>query len=230
MTSLLAGLALLGALASAPTATGPAPEELIANGSFELPVIPPIDRVFTAPSTAISGWVVTDQSVDINRTSDIFGIAHSGDQMVDINGSGPGTLTQTFPTSSGRTYLLTLLYSNNPNPSQASPEYYADVTLTGAGPLYAEFLTHAGATPSDMKWTPLAQTFVANSPSTTLRLRSRIQGYNGVVFDTVSVVTIAEPSTFATAAIGAAAILWLAGARRRGRVHLAAPSERSSAA
>jgi hypothetical protein len=230
MTSMLAGLALLGALTSAPPAMGPAPEELIVNGSFELPVIPLIDRVFTAPSTAINGWVVADQSVDINRTSDIFGIARSGDQMVDINGSGPGSLIQAFPTSAGRTYLLTLFYSNNPNPSEASPEYYADVTLTGAGPLYTEFLTHAGATPADMKWTPLAKTFVANSPSTILQLRSRIQGYNGVVFDAVSVVMIAEPSTLAMAAIGAAVILRLAGARRRGRERLAVPAGLSSAA
>jgi hypothetical protein len=164
--------------------------DLLINGSFESPVISGIDQQFTAPSTAISGWVLTERTVDINRTSSIFGVAHSGDQMVDINGQDNGTLEQSIATLPDQPYELVLDYANNPNPSLASPEYNADVTLLGNGVLYTEFLTHSGSTSADMHWTLLSHSFIANSNSTTLRLRSRRLGPNGVVFEEPTCVVL----------------------------------------
>jgi hypothetical protein len=71
--------------------------ELLTNGSFELPAIVNIDQEYSAPSGAIIGWQLTERTVNINRTSAIFGTANSGDQMVDINGSDNGSLQQSFP-------------------------------------------------------------------------------------------------------------------------------------
>jgi hypothetical protein len=117
--------------------------------------------------------------------------------MVDINGSGPGTLRQSFATSPGRLYQLSLYYANNPNPSLSSPLYQADVMLLGAGTLYDQFITHAGSTAIDMQWNHLSTSFFANSAVTVLQLRSRMQGYNGVVFDSVSVSTVPpQPGDF----------------------------------
>jgi Protein of unknown function (DUF642) len=168
--------------------------ELLVNGSFESPVVQGIDQQFTAPSTDIAGWTVTERTVDINRTSEIFGTAHSGNQMIDVNGQDNGTLEQSFPTTAGRPYWLTLQYANNPNPSLSSSVYNADVSLFGSGMLYTEFLTHAGSLPSDMQWALFSHVFMANSSTTTLQLRSRMLGFNGVVFDSVSVVNVPEPS------------------------------------
>lgn len=169
--------------------------ELLTNGSFESPAISGNDQQFSAPSIAISGWVLTERTVDINRTSSIFGTAHSGNQMVDINGQNNGTLEQAFLTSPGQPYRLRLYYANNPNASMASSVYNADVTLSGIGELYTEFLAHSGSTSADMDWTYLTHMFVANSSITTLQLRSRMLGFNGVVFDSVSVQSVPEPST-----------------------------------
>jgi len=181
--------------------------ELLINGSFESPVLSTIDQEFTAPSTDIDGWVLSERTVDITRTSSIFGTAHSGDQMIDVNGSDNGTLQQSFSSTIGNMYLLSLYYANNPNPSLASPVYNADVTLFGSGTLYSEFLAHAGSTPTDMKWSFLSHTFVADSSTTILQLQSRMLGFNGVVFDSVSVIRVPEPSA-AVLAISSVVVLW----------------------
>ncbi|REK12997.1 MAG: DUF642 domain-containing protein [Planctomycetota bacterium] len=191
------------------TAPGLRASELLINGSFELPVIPTIDQEFAAPSTDIVGWAVTERTVNINRTSAIFGTAHDGDQMLDINGSNNGTIEQSFATSIGGEYLLTLYYANNPNPSMASPSYDADVTLFGTGTLYTEFITHSGSTAADMEWTFLSHQFAADSTTTTLQLRSRMLGFNGVVFDSVSIVEVPEPGALTLILPGlVAAYMW----------------------
>lgn len=171
--------------------------ELIVNGSFEQPLVPAhlIDQVHFAPSTDITGWTLTGGSIDLARNS-AFWTAHTGTQLIDITGSNPGTLAQTFPTTADQKYLLTLYYANNPNPSFPAPQYDAQVTVFGgAATLYTEFITHVGSTPEDMQWTLLSHVFVANGPSATLQLKSLTPGFNGVVFDTVSVVQVPEPST-----------------------------------
>jgi hypothetical protein len=45
-----------------------------------------------------------------------------------------------------------------------------------------------------MNWTPLSHHFVADSTTTMLQLRSRMLGFNGVVFDSVSVTRVPEPA------------------------------------
>jgi hypothetical protein len=186
--------------------------ELLTNGSFELPAIPTIDQLYIAPSTAITGWTLTEGSVNVNHTSAIFGTAHSGEQMVDINGSESGTLQQSFSTIVGESYLLTLYYANNPNPAFASPPYNADVTLFGTGTLYSEFITHSDSVAWDMKWVLLSHSFVADSSTTTLQLQSRSGGFNGVVFDSVSITPVPEPSTLFLAC---AALIGVSVGRRR---------------
>src|SRR5689334_19065425 len=85
----------------------------LTNGSFEVPVLSGTDSNFAAPSTAITGWTVTGGSVDINHNSSIFGTADTGVQMLDINGRTNGTITQSFTTVPGNSYLLSFAYSNN---------------------------------------------------------------------------------------------------------------------
>ena len=64
-----------------------------------------------------------------------------------------------------------------------------------------QILTHAGTTTANMNYLPFSTTFEADSTTTTLILASRQSGFNGVYFDTVSVVP--EPSTSLMLAIGA---------------------------
>jgi hypothetical protein len=136
----------------------------------------------------------------------VLGQSQSGQQMMDINGLGKGTIQQVFATIPNQHYTLELYYSNNPNPAGAQPSFSAQVQVLGIGsPLVNQALVHAGATTANMNYIQYSANFVANSASTTLILASNQNGTNGVYFDTVSVVP--EPSTLALAAVGSLAVL-----------------------
>ena len=172
--------------------------DLIVNGGFESPSVIGGNQQFNAGSNAIPGWAITGGSVDLVESGSVLGNAHSGLQLIDINGASAGTIQQTFATKPGNTYSVELYYSNNPNPAEARPSYSASVTAIGSGQLFQQTLVHAGATETEMNWLLFTRTFVANSATTTLRLQSSQSGFNGIYFDSVSVVP--EPSAFAIAA------------------------------
>ncbi len=164
------------------------------------------DNEFAAGSTAITGWVVTGGTIDIVAGGPtVLGEANTGSQMMEVNGSSAGTIQQTFPTLVGHSYTLALFYSNNPNPAEAQPSYAAEVSVQGASVLVDQILTHAGATTANMNYLPFSATFEADSTTTTLILASRQSGFNGVYFDTVSVVP--EPSSWLMLAMGAGVLL-----------------------
>jgi choice-of-anchor C domain-containing protein len=172
---------------------------LLTNGGFELPTVIGGNQMFSAPSTAITGWTVTGGSIDLVENGSVLGNSHTGTQMIDINGLGPGTIQQSFPTIPGASYLLELYYSNNPNPAGAQPSFSASVAAIGNGTLFLQTLVHSGATEANMNWLPYTRAFVANSATTTLRLQSSQGGTNGIYFDTVSVIP--EPSTITLMAL-----------------------------
>lgn len=191
---------------------GPA-ANLITNGGFESPILPGGDQEFSAPSTAISGWRVSGGSIDLIPSGTILGTAHSGSQMIDINGSRAGTIEQSFPTLPGNRYLLEAFYSNNPNPASAQPSYAATVSLVGTVQLLNALLTHSGATELEMNWLRFSHAFVADSTSTKLVLSSAQGGFNGIYFDSVSVVP--EPSQAALIVSAGGAIACLSSRRLR---------------
>jgi hypothetical protein len=208
-------LAVVSSTAHRLFASGPA--TLIANGSFELPTVIGSDQEFGAPSTAITGWQISAGSVDVVGSGTILGSAHSGLQMIDINGSSAGAIEQSFATVPGNRYRLELFYSNNPNPASALPSYSASVSLVGTTQLLNALVTHAGATEFDMNWLPFARSFTADSTMTRLVLSSGQGGYNGIYFDAVSVIP--EPSHVAMlASIGMASTFWFSRRLRRPQV------------
>jgi hypothetical protein len=187
------------ALIACGTAKATGPPNRLVNGDFESPRATDGVQTFTAPSSGITGWSVTGGNVDLVASSILFGNANTGLQLLDINGLNAGTIEQTFATTPGASYLLELYYSNNPYPVSALPSYSASVSVIGSGTLFSETLVHGGATVENMNWLRFARGFSANSPTTTVRLQSSSSGFNGMFFDTVSVVP--EPSiiTFALA-------------------------------
>jgi hypothetical protein len=208
----LATLLFVSSTASSLFASGPA--NLIVNGSFEVPTVIGGDQEFGAPSTAIAGWQVSAGSIDLVTSGTILGSAHSGLQMIDINGSSAGAIEQSFATVPGHRYRLEFFYSNNPNPAFALPSYSASISLLGTSQLLGAQVIHAGATELDMNWLRFARSFIADSTTTRLVLSSDQGGFNGIYFDTVSVIP--EPSCAAMFAPTALAVTaWLSRRLRR---------------
>lgn len=187
---------------------------LIANGGFETPAVMGGDQEFTAPSIAISSWQVSEGSIDLITSGSILGTAHNGLQMIDINGSRAGTIEQSFPTVPGNRYRLEAFYSNNPNPASAQPSYSARIGLIGTTQLLNALVAHSGATEVDMNWLRFAHSFVADSPTTKLVLSSAQGGFNGIYFDSVSVIP--EPTHAALlASLGGSVAMWASRRLRR---------------
>jgi hypothetical protein len=208
----LAILLFVSLTASSMFAAGPA--NLIANGGFEVPTVIGGDQEFGAPSAAIAGWQVSAGSIDLVTSGTILGSAHSGLQMIDINGSSAGSIEQSFATVPGNQYRIELFYSNNPNPAFALPSYSASISLLGTAQLLGSQVIHAGATEQDMNWLRFAHSFTADSTTTRLVLSSGQGGFNGIYFDTVSVIP--EPSCLAIIApMGMGIIVWSSRRRRR---------------
>lgn len=184
---------MMGASLAPQNSIASGPATLITNGGFEIPTVIGGDQEFGAPSRVIESWQVSAGSIDLVASGSILGSAHSGLQMIDINGSRAGTIQQSFNTVPGKNYRLELFYSNNPNPAFALPSYSASIGLVGTTQLLSALVTHAGATELEMNWQRFAHSFTADSVTTTLVLSSAQGGFNGIYFDTVSVIP--EPVT-----------------------------------
>jgi hypothetical protein len=160
----------------------------IVNGSFELPDTPTFITI-NAGDTTISPWVVGLTSVDLADVTNGFveGPAFDGSQYIDLDGTpGPGELTQTFRTSPGTIYMITLAYGNNYfNQSSAS----ATVRVFDAmGDLLNQTITHSTSVAGDLHWTLFRKQFTARKRTTSFQITSLSGGgQGGILLDGVSV-------------------------------------------
>lgn len=146
-TLAVAGATMVGGTASASTRVVAAGENLIQNGGFEMPSCDASSCEYGAGSTAIPGWTVGGNSVDIVPSG--YFQAFKGNQSLDLSGSASGTVTQDVSTVSGRKYTLKWHLAGNPYCGQATKtmDVYWDGTLAGS----FDFDT-TGHSPSSMGW------------------------------------------------------------------------------
>lgn len=97
--------------------------ELVAMGSFETPVVR--DTLvegfasYTATTKLSNGWTV--QSVDLVHRK--LWPAASGNQSIDLNAAGPGSIAMRMDTKEGSRYVLAFSFATNPaSDLPASPE------------------------------------------------------------------------------------------------------------
>jgi choice-of-anchor C domain-containing protein len=165
---------------------------LINNGGFEQPT--PLPNIwgeeFDAGSTGIPGWTIVSGSVDIQGAS--WFDPYQGAQSLDLDGSHPGSIEQSFATTIGATYQLSFAYGNNPDSRGTfdGPQT-ADVTVTDSGgkTLLSSTVSHTGSTPTDMNHQLFTETFVADTTMTTLKFTSTdpYSSNNGIALDDVTV-------------------------------------------
>ncbi|MFF0076133.1 DUF642 domain-containing protein [Streptomyces sp. NPDC005494] len=113
--------------ASAQTRTVPAD---VADGGFEVPVVPAPAPFTTVPGGQTAGpWAVGGDSVDV--TSDRLWDAAEGSQSLDLNGTTSGSVSQVIPTLPLTSYVVSFELAGNPAwaPALKTGELRVDGTL-----------------------------------------------------------------------------------------------------
>ena len=191
----LLAAALLTLLAATAEAQG---ANLIRNGSFEEG---PGARTFlnlAGGSTAIPGWVVTGEGIDLVGAG--YWRSADGTYAIDLDGSARsrvtpphvrGGIAQTFPTRPGRRYRVTFQLAGNPN----RPPLRKPVRVSAAGQSVELEFDATGRSGRDMGWVERTWEFTADADSTTLEFTSLTQspqtGY-GAAIDRVTVDLVGE--------------------------------------
>lgn len=183
---------------------------LIANGSFEAPVVPNASFTnFPGGSTAITDWTIVGVDsavVDSDFTqSGITFQAQDGQQWVDLAGvtsnSSSSGVTQNIPTTPGQEYLISF-YVGSATDNHFFFPTTVDLSING-GPR-VPFLNPIA--PANMlNWQQFLVPFVATSGTTNLTFYNGGTSSNFLnALDNVSVDAVPEPSAVAlllTAAI-----------------------------
>jgi choice-of-anchor C domain-containing protein len=179
-------LAIVLALGSSALA---APTSLVRNGSFERPdVTTGSFQEFTAGDTIQNAneWLVDSGSVDVVEEP-AFAAAR-GNQALDLNGSGRGSVSQTLTTGANQDYLLQFYLAGNPQCNDGAKL----VRVFWDGARVATFrYDPTGQMASNLDWQLRVLELRATGTSTELRFASANPGNCGPMIDAVRVTSVA---------------------------------------
>ncbi|MER8159410.1 choice-of-anchor C family protein [Streptomyces sp. NPDC094472] len=179
----VASLAVAGVLAG--TGAGAAAAAAVSrfdDGSFETPAVGANTFTTVVAGGTIGPWKVTSGNVD--HIGDGFWQAAEGGQSVDLNGTGAGTVAQTFTTVPGKRYTVT--YSLAGNPAGGPTVKTGSVLVDGQN--FRNFTSDiTGKSFGNMGYVTQEVTFVARGTSTTLAFASTNNSAYGPVIDDVMV-------------------------------------------
>lgn len=212
---ILAATAAVGVMAASSALAAP----LLTNGGFE-------DIGAASPqgwggytygagyTPVLPGWSIDSGTVDITQTGTVWGPAFEGTNSLDINGWNPGQISQSFATTPGKHYEVSLEYSRNaagaPDPATA------DVSAGGKVLHLSAANDGSFGGPNAMVWKSASFDFVASGPTSTLTLAATSPGNGGVFFDDLKVsgIAVPEPAAWTMMLIGLGALGAAARARR----------------
>ncbi len=161
---------------------------LIQNGSFETATVNPGSFLqLDAVSTAITGWTVSQGSIDYIGT---LWQASNGSRSLDLSGENAGGIQQTFNTTVGKTYRVTFDLAGN---TFTSPTI-KDMRVSAGGSSADFSFDTTGKSNSNMGWLSKSWDFTANSTTTTLEFISLTNSFAGPALDNVSVIALSPPS------------------------------------
>lgn len=172
------------------------PVNLIRNGSFEEGPVARSYLNLPGGSTAMPGWVVTGEGVDLVGAG--YWVSSDGTYAIDLDGSARsrvtppyvhGGIAQTFATEKGRRYLVTFDLAGNPNRGST----IKPLRVSAAGKAVQFNFDATGKTARAMGWQRAEWEFEATGEKTTLEFRSLTEsgqtGY-GPAIDRVAVVVV----------------------------------------
>jgi hypothetical protein len=141
-----------------------------------------------------TGWTVGGSYFSVQASS--YGInPPSGDSYMAV-ADGNETLSQTFATTIGQNYALSLDNANSRGPNNQGGVYFR-------GSINGTTLFTDTADLSNTSWLTSTYNFTAASASTTMQLTLNFFNANGDgLFDDISVTPVPEPSTLAVYALG----------------------------
>ena len=170
------------------------------NGSFENPGYGIFDEVntqngfkeLTAITTAIDGWTVESGSVDYIGD---FWQAAFGRMSIDLSGSCPGTLSQTFETETDVWYKMVFDLSGNPD-DKIDTVKELKVEAGGTSAFYSYDTAKAQNSLEDMKWLEQILFFRAEDSLTKLTFVGLDDSVFGAAIDNVRVMAVPVPGSF----------------------------------
>jgi choice-of-anchor C domain-containing protein len=148
--------------------SGGAHANLITNGSFEDGAsVGGSFSTLTAGSTALTGWTIDWGQIDHIGT---YWTPSQGARSLDLNGLVPGSISQSFTTTSGTPYEIKFDLAGN-------PDFAGTKTLLvwgdGASVFNQVFtFDSTGKSTSNMGWVTESLTFTGGAGSTTLHFTS----------------------------------------------------------
>ncbi|HXJ73451.1 MAG TPA: proprotein convertase P-domain-containing protein, partial [Candidatus Dormibacteraeota bacterium] len=129
----------------------------------------PCPFVFMPPAI-FSGWEVTAGTVDVlpgdSGACGFDRLAYEGQQFLDMNALGPGSVQTNLPTVPGKDYILSFAYTQTPGLGEQA----AQVSLPDVGAILISSDQPNSAT--NLLWQTNVTTFTATVPTNTLLLES----------------------------------------------------------
>lgn len=211
-------------------ACGAANAQLIANGSFETPVVNPgTFQLFTVGSSGLTGWsVIGPSGRDVATISTTFAqngvtfAAQSGNQSLDLTGFNSNStegVAQTVATTIGDRYHLTFFVGNTTGGGIFGTTSTVDLLVNGGQVLAA---VNSAVNATGLTWQQFSFDFVATGTSAVLGFVNGDPATDNSNFlDNVVLVNqgpvgaIPEPETYALMLSGLGLIGLMARRRRR---------------
>lgn len=166
-----------------PTPTPPQPtNNIVKNGSFEVPVVRDITLDTYYAGQTFGDWTVESGSVD--HISRYYWQAADGLQSVDLSGTSDGIIFQDLNTNVGKEYAISFALSGNP---EGGPSIKRLEVWWGSSLLDTLSFDVTGKSNSSMGWEYHTYTATATSNATRLRFKSLMSGLYGPAIDSISV-------------------------------------------
>ncbi len=157
--------------------------DLAGNHSFEAPSIcPAATEPIPAGSTLMAPWTVTGNSTDAVDLACTEWTAESGQQSLDLNGSGPGSVSQTITDTPGKVYIVSFWLAGDVNGGPA----VKTMQMSWNGDTVNFRFNTTGKTAGDMQWRRYRDAFTGTG-SDVLTFTGTSPGDFGAVIDNVKV-------------------------------------------